>query len=366
MTATKQPAPAPLAPELHAQLRGWMKEMAGVRRASAHSVSAYLHDVSGFLAFLHQHHGGGIGLAQLEVLEERDIRSWLAYRAERGYAKSSNARALSAVRTFFRHLNQHAGLRNLAALQVATPKLDKPLPKAPSEKQAEAALDALVYADKDAWVAARDHAIALLLYGCGLRISEALNLTLADVGFLFDAGRSYHSADGAGGEGAPAPTPPRSLRSGSPSATRDSKTGGANPAPSLRVKGKGNKERQVPLLNVVRLALEDYLSQSPHHWKKAPTQPLFVGARGKKLQAAVFQRMLQVLRRQLGLPESLTPHALRHAFATHLLSRGAELRDIQELLGHASLSTTQRYTHVDATRLLSAYNAAHPGAAEQH
>lgn len=330
-----QPIPtlAPLAPELQAQLRGWLKEMAGVRRASAHSVSAYLHDVSGFLAFVHQHQGETVGLAQLRGLEERDIRSWLAYRAGRGYAKSSNARALSAVRTFFRHLNQHAGLRNLAALQVATPKLDKPLPKAPSEKQAEAALDALVYADKEAWVAARDHAIALLLYGCGLRISEALNLKLEDVPFL------HGSSDHRSTESSPQ---------------------------SLRVRGKGNKERQVPLLNVVRLALVDYLSQSPHHWKKSPSHPLFVGARGKKLQAAVFQRMLQVLRRQLGLPESLTPHALRHAFATHLLARGAELRDIQELLGHASLSTTQRYTHVDTTRLLSAYNAAHPGAAEQH
>ncbi|MES2984336.1 MAG: tyrosine recombinase XerC [Pseudomonadota bacterium] len=313
---TEKPA-SPLSPDIQTQLRHWLRELATVRRASNHSISAYLHDVSGFLAFLHQHQGQSIGLPQLETLEERDVRSWLAYRITRGYAKSSNARALSAVRTFFKHLNHHAGIRNLAAQQVATPKLDKPLPKAPSEAQARAALDGLELQHSVAWIAARDHAIAMLLYGCGLRISEALALTCGDVSM---------------------------------------------PSASIRVLGKGNKERQVPLLTVIKAAVEDYLAQSPHHRARAPEAALFVGLRGKPLQPAVFQRTLQKLRRHYSLPESLTPHALRHAFATHLLSHGAELRDIQELLGHESLSTTQRYTHVDATRLLSAYNAAHPNA----
>jgi integrase/recombinase XerC len=312
-------APSPIAAEVSAHLRAWLREMAGVRRASSHSVTAYMHDVSGFLAFLFQHYGTALTLAVLEKTEERDIRAWLAYRAQKGYAKSSNARALSAVRTFFKHLNTHAGIRNLAALQTATPKRDKPLPKAPSEAQARAALERFSERNPEPWIAARDHAIALLLYGCGLRISEAMNLTVADV---------------------------------------------AQGGDSLRILGKGNKERQVPLLTLVRKAIEEYLAQSPHHWHQDAGYPLFVGARGKKLQPAVFTRCLQQMRREMGLPESLTPHALRHGFATHLLSRGAELRDIQELLGHVSLSTTQRYTHVDASRLMEAYNAAHPSAVE--
>lgn len=322
MTAAEKPKQAsPIATEVQGHLRGWLKEMATVRRASMHSVQAYLHDVSGFLAFLYRHHGHALSLTELAAIEERDIRSWLAYRVERGYAKSSNARALSAVRTFFKHLNTHAGITNLAALQVPTPKLDKPLPKAPNVGQARAALEGLE-GHSEPWIAARDHAMAMLLYGCGLRISEALSLTVGDV---------------------------------------------ANDVTSLRVLGKGKKERQVPLLNVVKQAMENYLAASPYHEKKMnrPVSfPLFVGLRGKKLQPAVFQRTLRQLRRQYGLPESLTPHALRHAFATHLLSNGAELRDIQELLGHESLSTTQRYTHVDMTRLMEAYNAAHPGAGE--
>lgn len=310
---------APLAPEIGNHLRAWLKEMAAVRRASMHSVTAYMHDVSGFLAFLYQHCGKALTLVELEAMEERDIRAWLAYRAQKGYAKSSNARALSAVRTFFKYLNTHAGIRNLAALQTATPKRDKPLPKAPSEAQARAALVAFETRAPEPWIAARDHAMAMLLYGCGLRISEAINLKVADV---------------------------------------------ASGADHLRIRGKGGKERQVPMLALVRKAIDDYLTASPHHWHQDASYPLFVGARGKRLQAAVFTRCLQQLRREMGLPETLTPHALRHGFATHLLSRGAELRDIQELLGHVSLSTTQRYTHVDAARLLSAYNAAHPSVAE--
>ena len=309
-------APAtPIGADVSKHLRAWLKEMTAVRRASAHSTTAYVHDVSGFLAFLSQHLSKAVELKDLEALEERDVRAWLAYRAGRGYAKSSNARALSAVRTFFRHLNEHAGIRNLAALQTATPKLDKPLPKAPSESQASTAIEAFAEQDRPEWIAARDHAIAMLLYGSGLRISEALSLTLSDV----------------------------------------KQNNG-----TLRILGKGSKERQVPMLALVKQAIEDYLSKSPHHWHQDPTYPLFVGLRGRKLQPAIFSRTIQRIRREMGLPETLTAHALRHGFATHLLSHGAELRDIQELLGHVSLSTTQRYTHVDTQRLMDAYTAAHP------
>jgi integrase/recombinase XerC len=319
-TTTTAATAAPIAADVQGQLRHWLKEMATNRRASQHSIEAYLHDVSGFIAFLHQHQGQSITLTQLAAMDERDIRSWLAYRVQRGYAKSSNARALSAVRTFFKHLNTHTEMRNLAAMQVPTPKLDKPLPKAPNEAQTRVALDGLDDGDHAPWIASRNHAIAMLLYGCGLRLSEALGLTVG---------------------------------------TLDHSTA------SLRVLGKGKKQRQVPLLPIVRAAIDDYVAQSPYHearFARPDDFPLFVGLRGKPLQQAVFRRIMQQLRHQYGLPESLTPHALRHAFATHLLSSGAQLRDIQELLGHESLSTTQRYTHVDATRLLAAYNAAHPGA----
>lgn len=320
MSAT--PKQSPIVMDVQLQLRGWLKEMAGVRRASKHSIEAYLHDVSGFLAFLHQHLNRPVSLDELSKLEERDIRSWIAYRAGRGYKKSSNARALSAVRTFFKHLNSHAGITNLAALQVPTPKLEKPLPKAPSTVQAAAALKFFEHDDREPWIVARDHALAMLLYGSGLRISEALSLSLGDFGSGME---------------------------------------------SLHITGKGRKERKVPLLPVVRDAVDIYLRLSPYHeaaFARPPEFPLFVGARGMPLQPAVFQRTLRFLRRAYGLPESLTPHALRHAFATHLLGNGADLRDIQELLGHESLSTTQRYTHVDSERLMQAYSAAHPKAVE--
>jgi integrase/recombinase XerC len=322
------------------QMRGWLGELAAVKRASEHSVTAYLHDVSGFLAFLNQHKAVAITLPILDALEERDLRAWLAYRVTKGYAKSSNARALSAVRTFFRYLNKNAGIHNLAALQVSAPKLPKPLPKAPNEVQTNALVEEIGLQDKDDWIVARDHAIAMLLYGCGLRISEALNLTVGDVSAIWEATADPQSGRGQRSEG------------------------GASPPTSLRILGKGKKQRMVPLMAIVKRALMDYLDQSPWHGMRTPTAPLFVGLRGKKLQPAIFTRMLQDMRRKMGLPESLTPHALRHAFATHLLSHGAELRDIQELLGHTSLSTTQRYTHVDATRLLAAYEAAHPRAGQ--
>lgn len=308
-------ASAPIARDVQLQLKGWVAELAGVKRSSNHSINAYLHDVSGFLAFLTQHHGCGVELATLDGVQERDLRAWLAYRRTRNFAKSSNARALSAVRTFYRYLNKNGAVNNIAPLQVSAPKLDKPLPKSPNEEQAESALEALEAQDTSAWIAARDHALAMLLYGCGLRISEALGLSVADV---------------------------------------------SHEASSLRIRGKRGKVRHVPLMKIVAAAIDQYRSLCP--MLGSGEAPLFIGARGRKLQAAVFQRTLRVMRRQMGLPESLTPHALRHAFATHLLSRGAELRDIQELLGHESLSTTQRYTHVDASRLLAAYEKAHPRA----
>lgn len=308
--------PAPIARDVQLQVQSWAAKLAGVQRASNHSINAYLRDVSSFLAFLFRHQGSTVTLATLNSIEERDVRAWLAWRRSEGLAQSSNARALSAIKTFFRYLNSDGGLTNLTVLQVSAPKFAKGLPRSPNEEQADSALEGLSdAADRAEWIGARDHAIACLMYGCGLRIGEALGMTVQQVGEETD---------------------------------------------TLSILGKGNKTRNVPLLKVVREAVLAYKNICPLLGEgKAP---LFVGARGKPLQPAVFQRTLRMLRRQMGLPESLTPHALRHAFATHLLSRGAELRDIQELLGHSSLSTTQRYTHVDATRLLEAYTKAHPSA----
>lgn len=308
---------APIARDVQLQVQGWAAKLAGVQRASNHSINAYLRDVTSFLGFMFRHLGSTVTLAALNAIEERDVRAWLAWRRSEGLAQSSNARALSAVKTFFRFLNSDGGLTNLSVLQVSAPKVARGLPKAPNEEQADSALDALSDpAARAEWVAARDHAIACLMYGSGLRIGEALGLTVQQIG---------------------------------PETT------------TLSIRGKGDKMRTVPLLKVVRDAVLSYKQLCP--WIGEGKDPLFIGARdAKPLQPAVFQRTLRILRRQMGLPESLTPHALRHAFATHLLSRGAELRDIQELLGHSSLSTTQRYTHVDATRLLEAYNKAHPSA----
>lgn len=308
--------PAPIARDVQLQVQSWAAKLAGVQRASNHSINAYLRDVSTFLAFLFRHQGSTVTLAMLNTIEERDVRAWLAWRRSQGLAQSSNARALSAVKTFFRYLNSDGGLTNLCVLQVSGPKSAKGLPKSPNEEQADSTLEALGdAADRAEWIGARDHAIASLMYGCGLRIGEALGITVQQV------------------------TPDTTV---------------------LSILGKGGKTRNVPLLKVVRDAVLAYKNICP--LLGDGKAPLFIGARGKPLQPAVFQRTLRTLRRQMGLPESLTPHALRHAFATHLLSRGAELRDIQELLGHSSLSTTQRYTHVDTTRLIAAYNKAHPGA----
>lgn len=308
--------PAPIARDVQLQIQSWAAKLAGVQRASNHSINAYLRDVSTFLAFLFRHQGTTVTLALLNAIEERDVRAWLAWRRSEGLAQSSNARALSAVKTFFRYLNSDGGLTNLTVLQVSGPKSAKGLPKSPNEEQADSTLEALSdAADRAEWIGARDHAIASLMYGCGLRIGEALGMTVQQV---------------------------------------------TDETTVLSIRGKGDKMRNVPLLKIVRDAVMAYKNICPILGDGK--SPLFVGARGKPLQPAVFQRTLRILRRQMGLPESLTPHALRHAFATHLLSRGAELRDIQELLGHSSLSTTQRYTHVDATRLMAAYNKAHPGA----
>lgn len=303
--------------QLRAVLAQWQEWLVHVKRASPHTVTSYRTDICAFLAFMQSHYGDTLSLETLRALEARDFRAWLAARFAQHYSKSSTARALSSVRHWFRYLEREELVENPTVFLISIPKLNKPLPRALSATQALSAIDHLRSEDDDLWIVRRNESLLMLIYGSGLRISEALGLTVGDA-----------------------------LRAKG----------------HLTILGKGNKQRHVPVLPVVTHALLEYIRLCPFHASGEREAPLFLGKRGSALQPAVFQKILQQMRVALGLPDSATPHAFRHSFATHLLASGADLRDIQELLGHESLSTTQRYTHVDSKRLLDAYKAAHPHA----
>jgi integrase/recombinase XerC len=288
--------------------------LAQQRRASPLTVAAYGRDTAGFLGFLTLHLGGEPDLAALAALRAADLRAWIAERANQGDGGATRARKLSAVRSFFRWLARHHGVANPQLALLGSPRLRKPLPRALSVPDARAVTTDIADMSDDAAIQARDTALFTLLYAGGLRIAEALALNVAD-----------------------APLP------------------GADAA--LRVTGKGAKQRIVPVLPVVRDAMALWLRRHPD---RRPDAPLFLGARGARLNAGIAQRTLRNFRRLHGLPEHATPHALRHSFATHLLADGADLRSIQELLGHASLSTTQRYTSVETARLMEVWAATHP------
>ncbi len=298
--------------DLAGAIGDWTAWLETERRASRHTADAYARDLSAFLTFLTAHRGAEPGLADLAGLSAADFRSYLAVRAGRGLARSSTARAMSTLRGFFKFLDRRGLAHNPTAKSVRTPKLPRSVPKALKEGDAIETIRAAGELHDTAWIAARDQALLLLLYGCGLRIGEALSLTCGQM--------------------------PR--------------------GDSLNVVGKGRKERIVPVLAIVRDAISRYRELCPFTADR--DTPLFVGARGKALNPGVVQRHVRTLRAQLGLAETATPHALRHSYATHLLAQGGDLRTIQELLGHASLSTTQRYTDVDAARLGKVYRAAHP------
>ena len=292
----------------------WRDWLIHERRASAHTLDAYMRDLGGFLRFVQDHNGGRPGLSDLDALRASDFRAWMASRAGDGLSRSSIARGLSVLRGFFRWMerNGHAANHTLRALRG--PKLPHAIPRPLTVDDAELLLDSMDLLPGEPWELHRDVAFFTLLYGCGLRISEALNLTR------------------------------RAL----------------DPGETLLIHGKGGKQRLVPVLPVVREALAAYQSACP--WRGGPEAPAFVGLRGKRLNPSVAQKRMRMLRVTLGLPETATPHALRHSFATHLLGAGGDLRTIQELLGHASLSTTQRYTEVDTDSLMRTYRAAHPRA----
>ena len=300
---------------------GWLAWLDQERRAAALTVNAYGRDVAGFLGFLTLHLGKTPDGADLAALSLADFRAWLARAAAQGAQAPTRARHLAAVRSFFRFLERRHGIANPRLALLGAPRVKRPLPKALAVDEARAASGEIGSLADTSAIAARDVALFTLLYGCGLRIAEALSLNLRDV----------------------------------PNSTESSTEGSA----TLRVRGKGGKERLVPVLPAVRAAIAAWLRFHPD---RAPDRPLFLGARGERLNPGVAQRALREFRRLRGLPEHATPHALRHSFATHLLAAGADLRAIQDLLGHASLSTTQRYTAVDETSLLAAWRAAHPRA----
>ena len=297
--------------EINAQIARWVRDMQSVRRLAPKTLEAYQRDLGQFINFLGPHAGGPVTLASLREMRGADVRAFMASRREDGIEPRSLARSLSAIKSFFRFLEREGVLATEALNIVRTPKAKKSLPKALTVLEAKATLDATDELEDRPWVAARDMAVLSLCYGAGLRISEALALSRADL-------------DG----------------------------------PALRVTGKGGKTRLVPLIDSVRLSVDTYLGLCP--FPLTPSQPLFRGVKGGVLSPRLIQLRMQHLRSALGLPPSATPHALRHSFATHLLGRGGDLRAIQELLGHASLSTTQIYTAVDTERLLDAYRAAHP------
>ncbi|WP_164829011.1 tyrosine recombinase XerC [Sinorhizobium meliloti] len=302
-------------PEVMAERRRWLASLAEERRLSEKTVDAYERDTRQFLTFLTGHLAGPPRLSDIRALRPADLRGFLAQRRKGGAGSRTLGRGLAGLRSFLRYLERN-GLANAAgAGAVRSPKQPKSLPKALTDREALKVVTADAQLAEEPWIAARNAAVLTLLYGCGLRIAEALDLTPADF---------------------------------------------SGPVTSLRVTGKGGKTRIVPMIAAAAEAVETYRKLCPYHIE--PEEPIFRGARGAKLQPAIIQREMQKLRAALGLPDSATPHALRHSFATHLLAGGGDLRTIQELLGHASLSTTQVYTGVDSARLLEIYDRAHPRA----
>jgi integrase/recombinase XerC len=301
--------------DLPAEVLGWLAHLGAERGMSPMTVEAYGRDLRQFLSFLGAHLGKRVTLSSLSHLEALDVRAFMAARRAAGVGGRSLARALAALRSFARFLvrNGRGGIDALASVRAPkSPKtLPKPLAVAPARRIAD--VDLRAGETREPWILARDAAVLALLYGSGLRIAEALALKRKDV-----------------------------------------------PAEALTIVGKGRKTRMVPVLPQVLRAIADYLALCPFELR--PEGPLFVGARGGPLSPRIVQLAVARMRGALGLSDTATPHALRHSFATHLLARGADLRAIQELLGHASLSTTQIYTAVDTERLLAAYRSAHPRA----
>lgn len=303
-----------ISPAARDALENWLSHLKALDGKAQHTLTAYARDVSGWLSFLAHHRGGTEGLDGLTDLLPSDLRAWMAHERGRGVSARSLARSLSAVKNFTAWLSDRQGKDATAILSARSPKFRRKLPRPLSVEGAAQMIETVGEQAREDWIAARDTAVVTLLYGCGLRISEALGLT-----------------------------------------------GAAHPLPDvLRITGKGDKTRLVPVLPAARDAVAHYAKLCP--FDLTATAPLFRGARGGALNPRLIALVMEKARMQLGLPATATPHAMRHSFATHLLAAGGDLRSIQELLGHASLSTTQAYTAVDAARLMEVYEKAHPRA----
>ena len=303
-----------LSPAARDLMEAWLADVGSLRGGSPATVTAYGADLRGFLGFQTGHHGAQLGLAPLRALGPRDMRAWMAAERGAGVGARSLARKLSAVKSFYRWWAEREGFDATAVLSTRSPKVQRRLPRPLSEPAAQDLMAQVGAQDARDWISARDVAVVTLLYGCGLRISEALGLTA----------RALPLSD------------------------------------TLRIRGKGNKDREVPVLPAARRAVDRYVALCPHDL--TPDGPLFRGVRGGALGPRQVAKVVEAARMQLGLPATATPHAMRHSFATHLLDAGGDLRAIQELLGHASLSTTQAYTAVDTARLMEVYRNAHPKA----
>ena len=297
-------------------IAAWQDWLRHERRAAKNTIVSYEYDLKGFFLFLRDHLGYPPGLGDLAGLTAMDFRGYLAGRNADGLARTSTARAVSTLKGFFRFLERREFAENAAIHALRSQKIPKSVPKALTAEDAMEALNEVENLSDEPWVGKRDKAFLFLLYGCGLRIGEAIGLNRGQLG-------------GSGSD-------------------------------MVRVVGKGAKERVVPVLPAVQGVIVDYLALCPYNLKA--DDPLFVGVRGARLNPGVAQKQVRMVRKLLRLPETATPHALRHSFATHLMAGGGDLRTIQELLGHKSLSTTQRYTDVDVARLQSVYANAHPRA----
>jgi integrase/recombinase XerC len=305
----------PVEGDLKSALTEWVRFLQDERDLAHKSVESYLRDVRQFIGFIHRSQKQDLSLGILSSLKTRDFRAFLAYRRDDGISDRSVARGLSALRLFYKYLEQHFQVSNAELHLISSPKIPHSIPKPLPVDKALESLDATeIVRDVPGWINDRDVAVLLLLYGAGLRISEALNLS-----------------------------------------RRDAPIGAVD---ILEIVGKGNRERRVPILPIISEAIETYIENCP--FELEDDEALFRGERGGKLSPRIIQLLMARLRQALHLPDTATPHALRHSFATHLLGTGADLRQIQELLGHASLSTTQIYTEVDRDQLLRIYDAAHP------
>ena len=290
----------------------WLRNLKEVRNLSDNTLISYKHDVKSFLEFINTHTGSEISIKYLNDMKISDFRSFLSYLRNKDISSTSIARIISSLKSFFNYLLNINLIESTVIQSLRTPKQKKSLPRPISY---ELAIETIKYSqdmEKEKWIGMRNKSILMLLYGCGLRISEALNLNFEDI----------------------------------------------NENDYLIIKGKGNKERMVPLMDYVKNDIENYIHECPKNFMK--DDPLFVGKRLDRLSPRIIQYVLEKIRHNLSLPETATPHALRHSFATHLLDSGGDLRTIQELLGHSSLSTTQKYTKVETEKLYDAYSKTHP------